>query len=228
MAGLPSRAGSAPARRGSPRPRGISDSSSTLWRTFSARRSSNSLLAGACGGPCRSGVVQRRLGPSSSATTSTVDRALPSSAVQLRCWSRPTTTTRLPLLSDSGSMLGLVTPHDHGEERRLLLPPPRYRHPEHGPGDAALGGADLGVVGEVAGEADAGLGHGVPLPVAGRAVCPALGTGGRWTPWHANRPPGASGGANEVGYESGLPAVAGSGAGLVGGACGWGSGMPGT
>jgi len=33
----------------------------------------------------------------------------------------------------------------------------------------------------------------------GRAVCPALGTGGRWTPWHANRPPGASDGANEVG-----------------------------
>jgi len=44
-------------------------------------------------------VAQRRLGPSSSATTSTTDRPLPSSAVQLRCWSRPTTTTRLPLLS---------------------------------------------------------------------------------------------------------------------------------
>ena len=36
-------------------------------------------------------VTQRRLGPSSSATTSTTDRALPSSAVQVRCWSRPTT-----------------------------------------------------------------------------------------------------------------------------------------
>src|SRR5918992_3400455 len=34
----------------------------------------------------------------------------------------------------------------------------------------------------------------------GRAVCPALGTGRRWTPWHAERPPGASGGANEVGH----------------------------
>src|SRR5918995_3942710 len=45
-------------------------------------------------------VAHRRLGPSSSATTSTVDRALPSSAVQLRCWSRPTTTTRLPFESD--------------------------------------------------------------------------------------------------------------------------------
>src|SRR5215211_465107 len=42
-------------------------------------------------------VAHRRLAPSSSATTSTVDRALPSSAVQLRCCSRPTTTTRLPL-----------------------------------------------------------------------------------------------------------------------------------
>src|SRR5215207_10278397 len=65
--------------------------------------------------------------------------------------------------------------------------------------DGALGGADLGVVGEVAGEADGCLGHGVPVPVPGRAVCPALGPGGRWTPWHAERPPGASGGTNEVG-----------------------------
>ena len=45
-------------------------------------------------------VAQRRLGPSSSATTSTTDRVLPSSAVHARCWSRPTTTTRLPLDSD--------------------------------------------------------------------------------------------------------------------------------
>jgi len=35
-------------------------------------------------------VAHRRLGPSSSAMTSTTDRALPSSAVQVRCWSRPT------------------------------------------------------------------------------------------------------------------------------------------
>ena len=38
---------------------------------------------------------QRRLALSSSATTSTIERALPSSAVQLRCWSRPTTTCGL-------------------------------------------------------------------------------------------------------------------------------------
>src|SRR6185503_7820558 len=44
--------------------------------------------------------------PSSSATTSTVERALPSSAVQLRCWSRPMTTTRLPLLSSASSHPG--------------------------------------------------------------------------------------------------------------------------
>src|SRR5262245_51516761 len=35
-------------------------------------------------------VAHRRLGPSPSATTSTVDRALSSSTLQLRCWSRPT------------------------------------------------------------------------------------------------------------------------------------------
>jgi hypothetical protein len=97
-------------------------------------------------------------------------------------------------------VLGLVAPDDHGEERRLLLPPTGYRHPEHGPGDATLGVADLGLVGEVAGEADGCLGHGPALlGLSGRAVCPALGTGGRWTPWHAARPPGASGGVNEVG-----------------------------
>lgn len=40
-------------------------------------------------------VAQRRLVLSSSATTSTVERALSSSAVQLRCWSRSTTTCGL-------------------------------------------------------------------------------------------------------------------------------------
>jgi hypothetical protein len=64
-------------------------------------------------------------------------------------------------------MLGLVAPHDHGKERRLLLPTARDGHPEHGPGDTTLGVADLarlavGVV-DAAGEADgvvavAGLG----------------------------------------------------------------------
>src|SRR5918999_5652736 len=57
-------------------------------------------------------------------------------------------------------MLGLVPPHDHGEERCLLVPPTADGHPEHSPCDAALGVADLGLVGEVAGEADGCLGHG--------------------------------------------------------------------
>src|SRR5215217_4378888 len=71
-------------------------------------------------------------------------------------------------------MLGLVAPHDHGEERRLLLPTARDGHPEHHPSDPALGVPQLGVVGEVAGEADAGLGHGLPLPGAwpGGLPCP--------------------------------------------------------
>jgi hypothetical protein len=47
-------------------------------------------------------------------------------------------------------MLGLVPPHDHGEERRLLVPPTADDHPEPGPSDAALGVPQLWVVGEVA------------------------------------------------------------------------------
>src|SRR4030095_10983334 len=71
------------------------------------------------------------------------------------------------------------------------------------------------------------LPHVCPFLVPGRAVCPALGTGGRWTPWHAERAPGASDGANEVG-----PARSTAGCGRLGcrlgwwSACGWGSGMP--
>src|SRR5215211_46875 len=73
-----------------------------------------------------------------------------------------------------GGVLGLVAPDDHGEERRLLLPAAGDGHPERGPGDPTLGVPQLGVVGEVAGEADACLGHGVPLSVAwpGGLPCP--------------------------------------------------------
>jgi hypothetical protein len=39
----------------------------------------------------------------------------------------------------------------------------------------------------------------LPPGMPGRAGCPALGTGARWTPWHATRPPGASHGTNELG-----------------------------
>jgi hypothetical protein len=93
-----------------------------------------------------------------------------------------------------GHMLGLVAPHDHGEEGRLLLPPTRHRHPEHGPGDPSLGVSQFGVVGEVAGEAHGCLGHAGSLLLPGRAVCPALepGDGG-----HRGRPPGHQGQATE-------------------------------
>jgi hypothetical protein len=60
--------------------------------------------------------------------------------------------------------------------RRTTPPAPcaRHRHPEHGPGDAAVGVADLGVVGEVAGEAHGCLGHGCIPPecLAGRSALP--------------------------------------------------------
>ena len=98
------------------------------------------------------------------------------------------TSTRLPLLSDSAACFAWsrhTTTVKNDEERRLLLPPTRHRHPEHGPGDPGLGVPQLRVVGEVAGKAHAGLGH-----AASRAVCPALGPGGRWTLWHAERAPG--------------------------------------
>jgi hypothetical protein len=110
-------------------------------------------------------------------------------------------------------------PDDHGEERRLLLPPARHGHPEHGPGDPALGVADLGVVGEVAGEADRCLGHGASLLNAWPGGLPVLAeprTGEcRGMPRDSRGKPGA----NEVGPNwIRLPAVAGSGAGFVGGA----------
>jgi hypothetical protein len=62
--------------------------------------------------------------------------------------------------------------------------------------------------------------------LAGRSALP-LDPGGRWTPWHAARPPGASDGANEVGHARDRRPRAGSGAGVSWWrACGWGSGMP--
>jgi hypothetical protein len=87
---------------------------------------------------------------------------------------------RLAVSRRPGRVLGLVAPHDHGEERRLLLPPTRLLHPQHRSGDAALGVADLGVVGEVAGEADGCLGHGAaPFGcLSGRSALPFPGDGG--------------------------------------------------
>src|SRR4029453_2784880 len=68
-----------------------------------------------------------------------------------------------------------------------------------------------------------------PFLLPGRAVCPALGTGGRWT---RGMPQGCQGQATEPTKSarsgSGRRPSVGSGAGLVGGSCGWGSGMPST
>jgi hypothetical protein len=113
-------------------------------------------------------------------------------------------------------VLGLVAPHDHGEERRLLLPTARHGHPEHGPCDAAFGVADLGVVGEVASEAHGWLGHGSAPSwcLAGRSALPLEpGDGGR-----RGMPQDRQGQAVEPTKSargSELPAVAGSGAELV-------------
>jgi hypothetical protein len=174
-------------------------------------------------------VARRRLGPGSSASTSTVDQALPSPAVQLRCWSRPTTTTRLPFDSD---WLACSAWSRQTTGCRTTPPAPGDRRwrPGTWPGRSRPRCAVARVVGEVAGEAHARLGHGASLlGLSGWAVCPALGPGGRWVPWHATRPPGASGGANEV-DPTGSTAERGSAR-----VPGWlveclrlGSGMPGT
>jgi hypothetical protein len=84
-------------------------------------------------------VAHRRLGPSSSATTSTVDRALPSSAVQLRCWSRPTTTIRLPLDSDcaacsASSRHTMTVKNDASWSRRPLTATRNMARVGEGPG----------------------------------------------------------------------------------------------
>ena len=118
-------------------------------------------------------VVHRRLGPSSSATTSTACRALPSSAVQLRCCSRPTTTTRLPFERDCAACSAwsrhtITVKNDASCSRRPDTATRTW------PGRSRLGVADLGVVGEVAGKAHAGLGHDAALLNAwpGGLPCP--------------------------------------------------------
>ena len=59
--------------------------------------------------------------PSSSATGADHDHHPAALAQRLRC------------------VLGLVAPHDHGEQRRSCSRGPLTAHPEHGPGDATLG-----------------------------------------------------------------------------------------
>ena len=63
--------------------------------------------------------------------TSTTERALPSSAVQLRCWSRPMTTTRLPLLRDwlacsAWSRHTITVKNEASCSRRPTRPPGRW------------------------------------------------------------------------------------------------------
>jgi hypothetical protein len=75
-------------------------------------------------------VAHRRLGPSSSVTTSTTERALPSSAVQLRCWRRPTTTTRLPF--DRGTRPRARPGRATRSRRRTTAPAPADSTPPPG------------------------------------------------------------------------------------------------
>src|SRR5207237_8617862 len=56
-------------------------------------------------------VAQRRLGPTSSATISTTLRFSPFSVSQLRCSSRPVTTTREPFPSDSATFSAISRQH---------------------------------------------------------------------------------------------------------------------
>src|SRR5215211_6707067 len=68
----------------------------------------------------------------------------------------------------------------------------------------------------------------LPPGLPGRAVCPALGPGGRWTPWHAERAPGASDEANEVGHGSSCRVGSARVPGWLVECLRLGSGMPGT
>src|SRR4029453_6970608 len=102
-------------------------------------------------------------------------------------------------------MLVLVAPDDDGGERRLLLPRAGHRHLEHGPGDPGFAGADLGLVGEVVGEAHGGSVMTLPsliawpggLPgwwagvvVGGRASQEPSGqTPAPWAGWSTRLPP---------------------------------------
>jgi hypothetical protein len=88
----------------------------------------------------RCGGAHRRLGPSCSASTSTrIGRFRPRrSSCAAAAGPRPPPCC--PSTGGLGRVLGLVPPHDHGEERRLLLPPTRHCHP----GDPGLGVATSG------------------------------------------------------------------------------------
>ena len=66
-------------------------------------------------------IAQRRLGPSSSATASTVERAVPALAVQARCWA-PTTPQRPPPITNPPQALERIQ-----KIRRMWLDRPEQR-----------------------------------------------------------------------------------------------------
>ena len=107
---------------------------------------------------CTSAVANRRLGPTSSAVISTLDRWSPSSVSHVRCSSRPVTTTRIPLVRLERHVLGQVPPADDVEERcrllpflgRPVLPAAVDRHAQLGGRLALSGVADLRFPGQVA------------------------------------------------------------------------------
>jgi hypothetical protein len=124
-------------------------------------------------------------------------------------------------------VLGLVAPDDHGEERRLLLPPTRHCHPEHGPSDATLGVADLGVIGEVAAKLTPAWVMVLPLPVAwpGGLPCP-------WNRGTVDTVACRESARGKRRSQRSRPCMTSPALGRLGcrvgwwGACGWGSGMP--
>jgi hypothetical protein len=120
-------------------------------------------------------------------------------------------------------MLGLVAPDDDGEERRLLLPAAGDGHPEHGRAMPASVCRSSGSSVRLPAKLTFGSVMVLPLSGAWPGGLPCPWNRGRWIPWHAARPPGASGEANEVGRTDQLPAI-GRLRCRVGwwGACGWG------
>ena len=99
--------------------------------------------------------AQRRLGATSSATISTLDRLSPSWVSQLRCDSVPATTTRVPLVMDSATFSASERKHDVEEADFFLavllaLVPGQ---PEAGDGHAALREPKLRIASHVARDA---------------------------------------------------------------------------
>ena len=161
-------------------------------------------------------------------TIATTERALPSSAVQLRCWSRPMTTTRLPLARDCTACPAWSrhTTTVKNDASRSLRPDTATRNPAErcrhlvqrtsGPRSGCRRSLRL---------PRSWL---LPLPVAWPdGSCPALGPGGRWTPVACQE---TAGGKRQS--QRSRPRIKVAGRGRlrcrVGwwGACGWGSGMP--